>query len=444
MAPSEESLPEPLVIPRAEHPISRKNIDREALKVMYRLRDAGYSAYLVGGGVRDLYLGKQPKDFDISTNARPGQLRKLFRNSRIIGRRFRLVQVFFPGNKIIEVSTLRCRSEFDIDKADEVLASNNTFGSEPEDAFRRDLTINALFYEIEHFTILDYVGGVKDLNDKVVRIVGDPNRRIVRDPVRMLRAVRHAARSGFTIEEESWQAIVAHRDKLRLCPVSRIRDELFKDLHGHACAPWCRLAIASGIFAVLFPFYEEIIAPQDLDGDDSAQPCSLLLALLTIVDRLHVENQEPLPEHILLTLLMLPWALKKFDLMNLNLKGHEAFNLSRQIRADLDSLLEHLSIKRASKEDITSLLVNLPVFARHDQDKGWPKWLSRKSYFSDGKLLLQILREAQGGPAVSMRVEVAKQAKPAPRTRKRSGKRRSSRSPAYARKKGGIFGLNKG
>ncbi|MCW5204869.1 polya polymerase, partial [Desulfobulbus sp. N2] len=171
----------------------------------YRLRDAGYSGYLVGGGVRDLYLGNQPKDFDISTNARPGQLRKLFRNSRTIGRRFRLVQVFFKGNKIIEVSTLRSRSEYDSDEPDKVLPTNNTFGTLEEDAYRRDLTINSLFYEIESKTLIDYVGGVQDLTDGIIRIVGEPEQRIIRDPVRMLRAIRHAARNDFSIEKKPWR-----------------------------------------------------------------------------------------------------------------------------------------------------------------------------------------------------------------------------------------------
>ncbi|MCI5168566.1 MAG: polya polymerase, partial [Candidatus Electrothrix sp. GM3_4] len=136
-----------VILSPEEHPILEKDIESEALKVLYRLRDAGYSGYLVGGGVRDLYLGNQPKDFDISTNARPGQLRKLFRNSRTIGRRFRLVQVFFKGNKIIEVSTLRSQGEYDSNDPNKVLPANNTFGTLEEDAFRRDLTINSLFYE---------------------------------------------------------------------------------------------------------------------------------------------------------------------------------------------------------------------------------------------------------------------------------------------------------
>ncbi|MCI5183936.1 MAG: hypothetical protein D3921_15695 [Candidatus Electrothrix sp. AW1] len=139
---------ERVVLSEKEHPILEKDIESEALKVLYRLRDAGYAGYLVGGGVRDLYLGNKPKDFDISTNARPGQLRKLFRNSRTIGRRFRLVQVFFRGNKIIEVSTLRSRSEYDSDEPDKVLPANNTFGTLEEDAYRRDLTINSLFLDL--------------------------------------------------------------------------------------------------------------------------------------------------------------------------------------------------------------------------------------------------------------------------------------------------------
>ncbi len=255
----DENTPIPRIIPRANHPISRKNIDREAMKVLYRLRDAGHVAYLVGGGVRDLYLGKTPQDFDISTNARPGQLRKIFRNSRLIGRRFRLVQVFFHGGKIVEVSTFRCRSEFDLNGVnstakEKVLAANNTYGTPSDDAFRRDLTINGLFYEIENNTIIDYTDGVKDLEQGLIRFIGEPDRRVQRDPARMLRVIRHAARNNFSIEPATWQAIITHKDKLDLCPISRIRDELLKDLRGSACKSWVELAMDSGIFYVLFPF----------------------------------------------------------------------------------------------------------------------------------------------------------------------------------------------
>ena len=204
----ERILPPPRIIPRPEHTLSRKDVSLEALKVLYRLHHAGFKAFLVGGSVRDLLLGKRPHDFDLATDARPGEIRKLFRNSRIIGRRFRLVQVFFRGGKIIEVSTFRCRSEFD-DSPEETLARNNTFGSPAEDAQRRDLTINGLFYNIADFSLVDYVGGLEDLRNGYVRVVGDPGVRFVRDPVRMIRVLRHAARTGFIIDETAWEEILS-------------------------------------------------------------------------------------------------------------------------------------------------------------------------------------------------------------------------------------------
>ena len=166
----------PRIVPRPQHTVSRKDIDVEALKVLYRLLHAGYTVYLVGGGVRDLLLGKRPKDFDVVTNARPGELRKLFRNSRIIGRRFRLVQVFFRGGRIVEVSTFRRRSEFEEEPNPAgAPIREQTFGTPAEDAERRDLTINALFYDISDFSLVDYVGGLTDLENRVIRVIGEPS-----------------------------------------------------------------------------------------------------------------------------------------------------------------------------------------------------------------------------------------------------------------------------
>jgi len=375
--------PVPVIIPATDHPIKIHDIDGEALKVLYRLRDAGFAGYLVGGGVRDLYLGKRPKDFDISTNARPGQLRKLFRNSRTIGRRFRLVQVFFRGGKIIEVSTLRSRSEYDINDIDKVLPSNNTFGTLPEDAFRRDLTINSLFYEIENNTIIDYVGGVKDLDQGIIRIVGEPDRRVTRDPVRIMRVVRHAARNGFRIEEQSWQAIVRHRHKLDLCPPSRIRDELLRDLRSGKSEPWTRTVLKSRIFTTILPFYTEI-----LDGARGRQRQQELLALARVLDRLHEQSCDDyrieIPDYMLFTTLLVPWAEERFDLLQQSLHGQDHHILSRKIRAELDGLFsERFNVKRLDKEAMTTLLVNLPVFEAHRRQKTWPKWLRNKSYFAD-------------------------------------------------------------
>ena len=438
-----------VIIPKGKHPIREQDIDQEALKVLYRLRDAGYSGYLVGGGVRDLYLGNRPKDFDISTNARPGQLRKLFRNSRTIGRRFRLVQVFFHGNKIIEVSTLRCRSEYDINDPDKVLPSNNTFGTLEEDAFRRDLTINSLFYEIENKTIIDYVGGVKDLDDGIIRIVGEPERRIIRDPVRALRAIRHAARNNFVIEPETWKAIVKHRHKLDLCPPSRIRDELLKDLHSGNSRGWAEVALKSKVFTTLFPFYGEI-----LSGKGGRAVEKELLAMLTVVDRLYREKVEKgkvvIADYMLFAVLLFPWADQRFDLMRQDLKGAGYNRLSKAIRAELDDVFSRrLNLKRMAKDAITMLFVNMPTFQKHQQNDSYPAWLRRKSYFSDCSRFFGIFREAAGDVSVdvSLFVDVASSSAPLRELSSRSAtSRRGGRrgtNPAFASDKRGVFGLKK-
>lgn len=441
---------EPRIIPRAEHPISRKNIDREALKVLYRLRDAGHAAYLVGGGVRDLLLGKTPKDFDISTDARPGQLRKIFRNSRLIGRRFRLVQIFFHGGKIIEVATFRCRSEFEI-TADgqpanlEVLAANNTFGTPAEDAFRRDLTINALFYEIENFTVIDYTGGVEDLHHGIIRIVGDPDTRITRDPGRMLRVIRHAARNNFSIEPKTWEALLRHRQELALCPVSRNRDELWKDLRSGAAANWVDLAVRAGIFQVLLPCYENVLA-----GENASVCHRELVQNLEIVDRLH-KDQRPLPDPLVLALLLLPWAKADFNLIKRFHKGPEAARFNTTLRDALDNALLPLNIKREHKAEITTLLSSLPQFIHFYENNNLPNWLKRKSYFRDCTLFYHLFREASGGsPVAPDQITALAPGKAAPaaqkqkRRRRRPAKNHAVHGPAFAAKGRGIFGLKKG
>ncbi len=438
-----------VIITKDQHSIREGDIEKEALKVLYRLRDAGFSGYLVGGGVRDLYLGNRPKDFDISTNAHPGQLRKLFRNSRTIGRRFRLVQVFFHGNKIIEVATLRCKSEFDINDPDKVLPSNNTFGTLEEDAFRRDLTINSLFYEIEHKTIIDYVGGVQDLNQGVIRIVGDPERRITRDPVRMLRAIRHAARNGFTIEEKTWQAIVNNRQKLELCPSSRIRDELLKDLQGGNSRQWAAVAFESKVFYTLFPFYEEMLA-----GYLSAEVESQLFGLLTVIDRLHGEKvnngKVVMSDYMLFAVLLFPWIERKFDLFRQEIKGPAHHRLARDIRSELNELFSNrLNIKRMAKDIMTTLFVNIPAFVRHEKDNSWPARMRKKSYFKDCVRFHGIWQEAQGNRLVDVALFVQVNGQSAPSvigqrsTRRGVGRRSGGTNPAFSQAATGVFGLRK-
>jgi len=231
------------MVPREEHPISRKDIDPDALKVLYRLRQFEHAAYLVGGSVRDLLLGRRPKDFDIGTSAHPYQVKKLFRNCWIIGRRFRLAHVKF-GQKVIEVATFRRQvapgeevvqdgvpaPDPKTPEGEHLIHHDNTFGTPEEDAFRRDFTINALFYDIATYSVIDYVGGLDDLRAAVVRSIGNPDVRLREDPVRMLRAIALAARLDFTIEPALLDAIRTHRQEIAKSSQPRLLEEYYKIL----------------------------------------------------------------------------------------------------------------------------------------------------------------------------------------------------------------------
>jgi poly(A) polymerase len=234
---------EPRIIPRAQHVVSRRDIDPDALRVLYRLRQYEHIAYLVGGSVRDLLVGRRPKDFDIGTSAHPYQVKKLFRNCWIIGRRFRLAHVKF-GTKVIEVATFRRQVEAGEEvvqdgvpapdpttaEGQHLIHRDNTFGTPEEDAFRRDFTINALFYDIATFSIIDYVGGIDDIAARLVRSIGDPDVRLREDPVRMLRAIALAARLDFIIEPALIEAIRRHRHEIAKSSAARMLEEYYKIL----------------------------------------------------------------------------------------------------------------------------------------------------------------------------------------------------------------------
>ena len=424
-------------------------IDRDALHVLRKLNSAGFSGYLVGGGVRDLYLGKTPKDFDISTDARPGQIRKLFPHSTTIGKRFRLVQVFFPNGKIIEISTLRSLSEHDLEGPEAVLAPNNTFGSLDEDAQRRDLTINSLFFEIEHSTIIDYVSGVKDLDNCIIRIVGDPEKRINRDPVRILRAIRHSARNNFNIETNSWQAICNNAHKLTLCPTSRLRDELLKDLYSGAAADWFRLAVDSGVFFSLFGMYKKVLLQSPAKGPSYTEQLTRIFTVIDRLNRLLNQQKRPKPSHsFILALLLIPWANARYGLSELQLKGHALFHFSKKLREDLDSHIGvELNLRRTLRQEMSTLLTNLPIFIQHHQNNSWPKWLRKKSYFKDSSLFFHFYREAMTEEPIPDEVPIdIFKGSPAPENpvpiADNTGHRKTK--PAFSPKRGGgIFGFKK-
>ncbi len=254
---------EPRIYTRDEHNISRKHISQAALKVLYRLDGAGYRACLVGGGVRDLMLGREPKDFDIATDARPEQVRELFRNSRLIGRRFRLAHVRF-GPEIIEVATFRAPHAVDEDAAavndDGRILRDNVYGELDDDVWRRDFTVNALYYDIHDFSVIDYTGGVEDLKSGVMRLIGDPDVRYREDPVRMLRAVRFAVKLGFRIDDESARPLGEIGHLLEEIAPARLFDEMLKLFHGGCALQTFEALRHYGLFGRLFPQSEEALS----------------------------------------------------------------------------------------------------------------------------------------------------------------------------------------
>ncbi|MDP2105428.1 MAG: poly(A) polymerase, partial [Desulfobulbaceae bacterium] len=273
-----------------------------------------------------------------------------------------------------------------------------------------------------------------------VRLIGDPARRITHDPVRMLRVIRHAARASFVIDPETWSALLEHKEKLNLCPDSRVRDELFKDLRGGACQAWAELALESGIFFVIFPFYRQAL----VDHPEAAATRSLLFSLLAVLDRL-VEEGKSVPEEVIFSLLLLPLVKVEMELFSVHTQ-QAASSMCAVLRGKLEGYFSRLNIKRCSQELIARSLVTLPLMIVNNNGKGWPKWLTRKSYFGNGLQLFQLYEDACGVkssaevifPEVAVAVESG-------RTRPRSsGSGGGSRGPAFAPgTRGGVFGFRK-
>lgn len=287
-----------VIIPRSEHPISRKNIDPDALKVMYRLGRKGFTAYLVGGGVRDLILGRTPKDFDVSTNATPSQIRKIFQNCFLIGRRFRLAHIHFDG-KIIETATFRRCPDQDEDNGELYVFRDNCYGTPEEDALRRDFTINGLFYEVERFSIIDHVGGLSDIQNRLIRSIGDPNIRFREDPVRMIRAVRFASRLDFRIEPATYNAILRHHGEILKASPPRVFDELLKLFAFGAGEKAFRLLYKTGLLHDLLPEIAEF-----LDHDHGQD--SILWTWLRLLDGRSLTDETPSPVLIFAALFTAP------------------------------------------------------------------------------------------------------------------------------------------
>ncbi|MCC8191340.1 MAG: polynucleotide adenylyltransferase PcnB [Planctomycetes bacterium] len=390
-------VPQPLVRSREEHNISRRDIDPDALKVLYRLARNNYTAYLVGGGVRDLLLGRQPKDFDISTNARPEQIRALFRNCILIGRRFRLAHVRY-GEKIIETSTFRRTPEATGDPtdpdADLFQRDDNLFGSPHEDARRRDFTVNGLFYDIESFSVIDYVGGMEDLEARRIRCIGDPCIRFREDPVRMVRAVRFASRLGFSLDPDTEDAIHRHGEELAKASPARLLEEITRLFAFSSGEKAVRLLQSTGLLGVLLP--EVASALEDPRAD-----AELFWNRLQALDQGDTVLPDATPALIFATLLLEPlklamgrtWYDDDFPRLKFD-----------KVHAFLEPLSQRLRFPRKMVDRLVHIYIGQHRFLQPDGSgkKGSLSSFVTQESFHESLALAEILTAAGGRPQTSL------------------------------------------
>ncbi len=407
---------EPRILARSEHPISRKNISPNAIKVLYRLQTAGFKAYLVGGGVRDLMLGRRPKDFDAATDAKPNEIRRLFRNSRIIGRRFRLVHVFFKDG-VVEVSTFRRDPDPEEQQSapgELLITSDNTFGSPREDAFRRDFTVNALFYNIADFSVIDYVGGIEDLERRLIHVIGEPAVRFCEDPVRMLRACEFAARLGFGIERKTQEAIHDLAREVAKASPARMTEEIVQLMrcgHSGAAMQWM---LDLGLLEALLPEAYAMVTA-------STRGLGNFGRLLPTIDAL-IQGGAALSDSVLLAALLLPSVLlRRYDVEAFDQRPMRRTAIDELVREAVEPFVTRFALSRARSEEMHHALVGFQLLA----DPRWKEHdrlrLARRPFFANALALLEIMvRATDGGGEVlaawqeaGRRVAAAKAAEPA-------------------------------
>jgi len=378
--------------------IVAERIDPDAVKVLKRLTRHGHTAYLVGGGVRDLLLGRAPKDFDIATSARPGEVRRLFRNCRVIGRRFRLAHILFAGGKIIEVATFRRDprdarddvedvDDLDVDArpgaaalrgddADLLIRQDNTFGDPHEDAIRRDFTINGLFYDIERDEVIDYCGGVTDLRAGVVRTIGEPDVRFREDPVRILRAIKFGARLDLGIAPDVYDAMVDQREELSRCAPPRVLEEILRLLRGGAAQRSIGLMWDVGVLGVVLP---EVSAHLE----DQARGAELMWARLAAIDELKSEGRLASDNVLMAALLYGPLEEAVVGTQDPQAAFEEFFQ----------ELNPRLSVPRRMRDRIRMIFA-----AQRRLDRGHASGLRGREFYADACDLFEVRLRAEGKP----------------------------------------------
>lgn len=344
------NLPQPTIIPRSEHLISRTAINPHALKVLYRLHNAGYGAYLVGGCVRDLLLQYPPKDFDIATNAKPEEVRKLFKNCRLIGKRFRLAHIVF-GKEIIEVATFRTQQDQPTERQAKnqqgIIIRDNVYGSIEDDVWRRDFTINALYYNIADFSVVDYTGGMQDIQQRVLRIIGDPKQRFQEDPVRLLRAVRFLGKLNLIPSPEVEAALTQLNSSLQHVSPARIFQEVLKLFQEGATLATFKLLCKYQLLAPLFPQTAACLTQPETQ--------KLLEEALQNTDQRTQEGKTVSPAFLLTVFLWRPVLQQALAFQAQSFSPYVA--LEKALQSILKSQAQQLSIPRALLTTVREICV---------------------------------------------------------------------------------------
>ena len=377
-------------------PIPADQIDPDARKVIKRLVGNNFRAYLVGGCVRDLLLERSPKDFDIATSATPNEVKALFRNCRIIGRRFRLAHIFF-GSKIIETATFRANprdaeaSAAGLDDSDEadsgdlLIRRDNVFGTAEEDARRRDFTINGLFYDIEADQVIDYVGGLQDLAGRTVRTIGEPEIRFREDPVRMLRAIKFAARLDFDIEPAAFRAILDHQDEIGKCAPPRVLEEIYRLMRGGAARRSMELLRDTGVLEILMPEAARLL--RDRPDSDEAR---WLWRVLERIDGTMSRKENPASNAVLLCALAGP-LVGPAVLEETDARGRDVGQL---VDDKARRLFDEMRASRRDVERARQVLLTLRRLAPSNRKRGKPQALVRRDWFEEALQVYELLSHA--------------------------------------------------
>jgi poly(A) polymerase len=386
-------------------------IDPDALRVVQRLRRYQHKAYLVGGCVRDLLLGRKPKDFDVATSATPNEIRRCFRNCRIIGRRFRLAHVFF-GRKIIETATFRANPRPTEEEpaegagngngngngepqqaappADLLIRHDNVFGTAEEDARRRDFTINGLFFDVDTAQVIDHVGGLPDLEARLVRTIGDPDIRFREDPVRILRAVKFAARCNLTIEGETYRRMMEHKAELAKCAQARVTEEFYRLLRAGAAKRSFELLVETGLLEFLVPELAQAWSKES-DDPEVKQRIQRFWAYLSALDESIIgREQAPSDAMILATFLLPPLR----DVLSPD--GQPTQNIAQIVGQSVEPILARLKASRRDSELCRQILLTLRYLLPANPPRRRPSRLSGRPFYQDAVWLAAIVARAEG------------------------------------------------